>query len=65
MTDLYELDVQDASDDVYAREENLPEISIKTHYEKLDIAESKKVFYLRFTLSEKEFRHRIPGCRSC
>jgi tRNA (guanine-N7-)-methyltransferase len=54
MTDLYGLEVQDASEDVYARPSNPPEISIKTHYEKLDIAESKKVCYLRFTLSEKE-----------
>jgi tRNA (guanine-N7-)-methyltransferase len=54
ITELYELDVQDASEDVYAREDNPPEVSIKTHYEKLDIAESKKVFYLRFILSEKK-----------
>jgi|SRR5664279_2852649 len=54
MTELYGLDVQDVSEDVYARENNPGEISIKTHYEKLDIAESKKVFYLRFTLPEKK-----------
>jgi tRNA (guanine-N7-)-methyltransferase len=53
ITDLYGLDVQDASEDVYARNSNPPEVAIKTHYEKLDIAESKKVYYLRFTLSEK------------
>jgi tRNA (guanine-N7-)-methyltransferase len=54
MTDLYALHIQDASEDVYARVSNLPEISIKTHYEKLDIAESKKVYYLRFALSDKQ-----------
>jgi tRNA (guanine-N7-)-methyltransferase len=54
MTQLYDLDVQDITEDVYAREENLPEISIKTHYEKLDIAESKKVYYLRFSLPEEK-----------
>ena len=54
MSELYELNVQDASEDVYARGDNPPEISIKTHYEKLDIAESKKVYYLRFTLPEKK-----------
>src|SRR5450631_1204581 len=54
MTDLYTLHIQDASEDVYARASNPPEISIKTHYEKLDIAESKKVYYLRFTLSNKQ-----------
>jgi tRNA (guanine-N7-)-methyltransferase len=53
ITDLYGLNVQDASEDVYIRDSNPPEIAIKTHYEKLDIAESKKVYYLRFTLSEK------------
>ena len=54
MTELYGLDVQDVSEDVYSREDNPDEISIKTHYENLDIAESKKIFYLRFTLSEKK-----------
>jgi tRNA (guanine-N7-)-methyltransferase len=54
ITNLYELEIQDATEDVYAREENPPEMSIKTHYEKLDIAESKKVYYLRFSLSEKK-----------
>jgi tRNA (guanine-N7-)-methyltransferase len=54
ITDLYELDIQDATEDVYARKENPPEMSIKTHYEKLDIADSKKVYYLRFSLSEKK-----------
>jgi tRNA (guanine-N7-)-methyltransferase len=54
MTDLYALHIQDASEDVYARASNPPEISIKTHYEKLDIAESKKVYYLRFTISDKQ-----------
>ncbi len=54
ITERYALDVQDATEDVYAREDNPPEISIKTHYEKLDIAESKKVYYLRFTLPEKK-----------
>ena len=52
--DLYGMEVQDATEDVYARESNPPEIEIKTHYETLDIAESKKVYYLRFTLPEKK-----------
>jgi tRNA (guanine-N7-)-methyltransferase len=54
MADRYDLQIQDASEDVYARSENPVELCIKTHYEKLDIAESKKVFYLRFTLPEKQ-----------
>lgn len=53
MAGLYELEIQDSSEDLYARTENPVEIYIKTHYEKLDIAESKKVFYIRFVLPEK------------
>ena len=53
---LYQLDIQDATEDVYARPVNPAEISIKTHYEKLDIAESKQVYYICFALPEK----RIP-----
>lgn len=52
MADLYELNVLDASEDIYAREKIDPALHIKTHYEKLDIAESKKVFYIRFILPE-------------
>jgi tRNA (guanine-N7-)-methyltransferase len=54
MADLYELDIQDYSEDVHARSANAPEINIVTHYEKLDIAESKKVHYIRFVLPEKQ-----------
>jgi tRNA (guanine-N7-)-methyltransferase len=54
MADLYDLEIQDASEHVYARAENPAEIHIKTHYEKLDIAESSQVFYMRFTLPEKQ-----------
>lgn len=54
MADLYNLDIHDISEDIHKREANPPEINIKTHYEKLDIAESKKVFYLCFTLPEKQ-----------
>jgi tRNA (guanine-N7-)-methyltransferase len=56
IADLYNLNIQDVSEDVYARAENPPEIHIRTHYEKLDIAETKKVYYIRFSLPEK----RIP-----
>jgi tRNA (guanine-N7-)-methyltransferase len=47
---LYDLDVEDQSEDVYARAQNPPEMHIKTHYEKLDIADSKQVYYIRFRL---------------
>jgi tRNA (guanine-N7-)-methyltransferase len=53
IADMYNLIIEDSSEDIYARQDNPPEINIKTHYEKLDIANSKKVFYLRFRLPEK------------
>lgn len=56
IADLYELDIKDATENVYARPDNPPEISIKTHYENLDISESKQVFYICFAIPEK----RIP-----
>jgi tRNA (guanine-N7-)-methyltransferase len=40
-------------DDVHKDEKVSRELSIKTHYESLDIAESKKVFYVCFSLPEK------------
>ncbi|HEY4934937.1 MAG TPA: tRNA (guanosine(46)-N7)-methyltransferase TrmB [Puia sp.] len=54
MADLYDLDIQDVSENVHARTDNSPEINITTHYEKLDIADSKQVYYLRFSLPEKQ-----------
>jgi tRNA (guanine-N7-)-methyltransferase len=54
MADLYDLEIKDASEDVYARADNPVEIYIKTHYEKMDIAESNQVYYLRFALPEKQ-----------
>ena len=53
MAGLYSLEISDESDDVHGRAENPPEILIKTHYENLDIAASKQVYYLRFTIPEK------------
>jgi tRNA (guanine-N7-)-methyltransferase len=47
---LYNLDVEDQTEDLYARDQNPKELFIKTHYEKLDIAESKQVYYIRFRL---------------
>jgi tRNA (guanine-N7-)-methyltransferase len=54
IADLYNLEILDSSEDIYSRVANPPEINIRTHYEKLDIAESKKVFYLRFSLPDKQ-----------
>jgi tRNA (guanine-N7-)-methyltransferase len=50
VADLYNLKVEERSEDVFARAENPREMFIKTHYEKLDIAESKQVYYIRFRL---------------
>jgi len=50
IADLYGMDISDESEDVHGRIENPPEINIRTHYENLDIAASKQVYYLKFTL---------------
>jgi tRNA (guanine-N7-)-methyltransferase len=52
IADLYDLEIQDSSVDIYNHTENPPEIYIRTHYEKLDIAESRQVYYLRFALPD-------------
>ena len=48
--ETYQLTLLDDSDNVYAGNGIAPELMIKTHYEKLDIAKSKRIFYLRFRL---------------
>lgn len=47
--ELYGLLLVEESEDVYASPHK-PELDIKTHYEGLDIAQSKKIHYLHFTL---------------
>jgi tRNA (guanine-N7-)-methyltransferase len=42
-----------ASEDVYGQPSISPELKIKTHYEGLDIANSKKIFYLCFQLPDQ------------
>jgi len=54
IADIYELNILDISEDLYARTENPAEIHIKTHYEKLDIAASKQVYYMKFILPENQ-----------
>lgn len=49
---MYGLNVIESSDNVYAQEYVSPELKLKTHYESLDIAQSKRVHYLCFTLPE-------------
>ncbi len=50
VADMYDLTIIEDSGDVYAGDKIIPELSIKTHYERLDIAQSKKIHYLKFTL---------------
>ena len=50
VAELYDLIIVEDSDNVYAEPEVREEIKIKTHYESLDIAQSKKIHYLKFTL---------------
>jgi tRNA (guanine-N7-)-methyltransferase len=45
----YGLILKEESDDIYSRP-HAPELDIKTHYESLDIAQSKKIHYLHFQL---------------
>src|SRR5579863_619671 len=54
VADLYGIKILDSSEDIYARAHNPPEMNIKTHYEKLDIAASKKIYYLKFSLPETQ-----------
>ncbi|MEP6948230.1 MAG: tRNA (guanosine(46)-N7)-methyltransferase TrmB [Ginsengibacter sp.] len=51
--DLYKLVLITDIDDVHKDEKVSQELSITTHYENLDIAESKRVFYVCFSLPEK------------
>ena len=51
--DLYQLPVHHFSEDLYAHTEIPEELAILTHYEALDIARSKKVYYLSFSLPEE------------
>jgi tRNA (guanine-N7-)-methyltransferase len=48
--DLYDIHLLEDIDDVYAQKNPGEELNIKTHYEGLDIAGSKKVYYLKFRL---------------
>lgn len=48
--EMYGLHLIDESADVYSRNPVDERLNIKTHYEKLDIAQSKKIFYLNFCI---------------
>jgi tRNA (guanine-N7-)-methyltransferase len=51
---MYGLSLLEDSDNVYAQEHISPELSIKTHYEGLDIAQSSRIHYLKFSLPATE-----------
>ena len=48
--DMYGLEIMEDCSDIYHQKEVRPELKIKTHYENLDIAQSKKIHYLKFKL---------------
>lgn len=48
--ELYGLTIVEDSNDVYRQTKVKEELKIKTHYESLDIAQSNKIHYLKFTL---------------
>ncbi len=48
--EMYNLQLLEKDDDVYAKENVREELKIKTHYEKLDIAQSNRIHYIRFRL---------------
>ena len=50
VAELYGLNIVEDSDNVYAADIVPEELKIKTHYESLDIAQSKKIHYLKFIL---------------
>ncbi len=50
VAELYDLTVVEDSNNVYSEAIVKEELKIKTHYESLDIAQSKKIHYLKFTL---------------
>ena len=50
VAELYDLTIVEDSNNVYSEAFVKEELKIKTHYESLDIAQSKKIHYLKFTL---------------
>ncbi|MFL5809467.1 MAG: tRNA (guanosine(46)-N7)-methyltransferase TrmB [Flavisolibacter sp.] len=50
---IYHLDLLIDHDDVYNEKNITNELKIKTHYEELDIAQSKRVHYLQFKINKE------------
>jgi tRNA (guanine-N7-)-methyltransferase len=51
--EMYGLQLHESIDNVYAQPEIKEEMKIKTHYESLDIAQSKRIHYICFSLPSK------------
>lgn len=49
---LFGFELLQAKEDVYAEEQISDDLKIKTHYENLDIAESNRIHYLKFSLNK-------------
>lgn len=49
--ELFDLFLVEIRHDIYANKEINPSLTIKTHYESLDIAQSKRIHYLQFKLT--------------
>lgn len=49
---LFELEILQDIDDVYAETEISVDLQIETHYEKLDIARCNRIHYLKFSLNK-------------
>jgi len=50
---LFELELVEHTDQVYAQEHVKPELMIKTHYEGLDIAQSSRIHYISFRINKE------------
>ena len=50
--ELYGCTMRQENENVYGSGKVSPELSITTHYEKMDIAQSKRTFYISFSLPE-------------
>jgi tRNA (guanine-N7-)-methyltransferase len=51
--DLYDADLLMDYDDLYNEKDIIDELTIKTHYEALDIAQCKRVHYLQFKINNE------------
>jgi tRNA (guanine-N7-)-methyltransferase len=52
--EMYELILHDNSENIYAKAIVEPELQIKTYYESLDIAQTKQVYHICFSLPQKD-----------